>query len=824
LFSHRVLSSFLIVLGSLIVPAAGSRLVAQPTAPTVRTLSATERVITLEGIPARTAQGPVHATPPPPPPVDLEESEETQPPAPVTVDRIVIPPARAAATANDFLNVTQAPGTFTIVRDSALTPPSGFSSSVNEPNIGGQGDAIFTTHNWYSDVSTNNGASYSYISPFDTFPNTPADFSAGFCCDQRVVQDSSRNLVFWYLQYISTGTTTITNGVRIAVAHGQAGLAANSWHYYDFTPGQFGLSDKWFDFPHMQASANDLYFTTNIFTGAGTFYGALIVRMPLAQLDAGSPLTVSSYLTTTFGSIMAVPGSAAEGTRPGRTTMYFAAVFSSNSLKVLIWPEANPAPTVSDVGGLASSNVSSSFVCTGPDGLNPCTRANSRAQTGWITDTELGILWSSAQNGAARPYPYTRVAILNPSTLAVISQPDIYSATSAWLYPAISVNERGHLGGVIDNLGGNILPTLRALIRDDLSPDPVTSGWETYSVATSTNGTSGRWGDYNGTVAHEKYPRTWLAVGHVQNGNSANSGSQTHNLWFGRERDTSPALSVAFAGSGGGTVTSSPAGINCGAACSASFALGTQVTLTPSANPLSQFTGWSGACAGTGPCVVTVDAAKSVTATFILQTVTKIGTGTGTVTSSPAGINCGATCNALFGGGTPVTLTAAPGAGSLFLGWSGACSGTASCLLTMDAAKTATATFSPVSAMDFYTVAPCRLLDTRVNGSGGPLISAVPRLFPGAGTCGVPADAAAIVVNLAAVAPATPGVVGYVTLYPGNGSAPVASSINFSAGDVRSNNAVLLLSTDTLGKLGAQSFVSNGGGVDVVIDVTGYYK
>ncbi len=830
---HRVLSSSLI---SLLILPLGSRLAAQqqpappagPRVVSVRELSASERVMILEGIPARTAQGPVHTSPPPPPPVDLAESEETQPPAPMIVDRITIPPSRTAQTGGDLLNVTQAPGTFTVLRDSALTPPFGYSSSVNEPNVGGQGDAIFTTHNWYADISTDNGATYSYISPYDTFPNTPPDFSGGLCCDQRVAQDSSRNLVFWYLQYVNNGASPISSGVRVAVAHGQAGLAANSWHYYDFTPSQFGLSDKWFDFPHLQASANDLYFTTNIFSGTGAFYGGLVVRMPLAQLDAGSPLTVSSYLSTTFGSIMAVTGAAAEGSRPGRTTMYFASVYSSTSLKVLSWPESSPSPTVSDVTGLASTNGSSTYICNGPDGLNPCTRANPRAQTGWITDTELGIMWTSAQNGSARPYPYTRVAILNPSTLAVISQPDIYSTTSAWLYPAVSVNERGHLGGVIDNLGGNTLPTLRALIRDDLSPDPVTSGWETYAIATSTNGTSGRWGDYNGTMPHEKYPRTWLAVGHVQNGNSSDSGSQTHNIWFGRERDTSPALSLAFAGSGGGTVTSSPAGLNCGSACSASFNLGTVVTLTPHPNGLSLFTGWSGACSGTGTCSVTIDAAKSVTATFVLQsvtlTVTKAGTGTGTVTSSPAGINCGAACSALFTGGAPVTLTAAPGTGSLFLGWSGACSGTASCLLTMDGVKTATATFSPVNAMDFYTVSPCRLLDTRVSGAGGPLLSAVPRLFTAAGTCGIPVDAAAIEVNIAAVAPATAGTAGYVTLYPGNGAAPVASSINFSAGTTRSNNAVVLLSTDTLGKLAAQSFVSNGGGVDVVIDVTGYYK
>lgn len=74
--------------------------------------------------------------------------------------------------------------------------------------------------------------------------------------------------------------------------------------------------------------------------------------------------------------------------------------------------------------------------------------------------------------------------------------------------------------------------------------------------------------------------------------------------------------------------------------------------------------------------------------------VTKAGTGSGAVTSSPAGINCGGTCSAVFNAGTLVTLTAAPAADSLFAGWGGACSGTASCVVTMDAAKSVTATFN----------------------------------------------------------------------------------------------------------------------------------
>ena len=70
-------------------------------------------------------------------------------------------------------------------------------------------------------------------------------------------------------------------------------------------------------------------------------------------------------------------------------------------------------------------------------------------------------------------------------------------------------------------------------------------------------------------------------------------------------------------------------------------------------------------------------------ATTVTLSVSKTGTGTGTVTSSPAGIACGATCSLSVAAGTPVTLTATPASGSTFGGWSGACSGTAACTLTM---------------------------------------------------------------------------------------------------------------------------------------------
>ena len=159
------------------------------------------------------------------------------------------------------------------------------------------------------------------------------------------------------------------------------------------------------------------------------------------------------------------------------------------------------------------------------------------------------------------------------------------------------------------------------------------------------------------------------------------------------------SLVVTRAGNGSGTVTSAPSGINCGADCSEAYAPGTPVTLTATAAVGSTFTGWSGSCSGPGACAVTMNMSHMVTATFTLNqylvTVAKAGTGSGTVTSSPAGITCGNDCTETVNHGSMTMLTAVAAAGSTFAGWSGGgCSGTGTCTVTATAATTVTATFT----------------------------------------------------------------------------------------------------------------------------------
>jgi hypothetical protein len=155
-------------------------------------------------------------------------------------------------------------------------------------------------------------------------------------------------------------------------------------------------------------------------------------------------------------------------------------------------------------------------------------------------------------------------------------------------------------------------------------------------------------------------------------------------------------LTVTRTGTGTGTVTG--AGINCGNDCTETLYSGQQILLTAAANNDSDFTGWSGGeCSGTEPCTVTVTADTTVQAAFTLKpkyalTVSKIGAGTGKVTSSPAGINCGTDCTEDYMSGTPVTLSNTPDFNSYFVGWSGACTSTP-CQVSMTQARSVSADF-----------------------------------------------------------------------------------------------------------------------------------
>ncbi len=163
-------------------------------------------------------------------------------------------------------------------------------------------------------------------------------------------------------------------------------------------------------------------------------------------------------------------------------------------------------------------------------------------------------------------------------------------------------------------------------------------------------------------------------------------------------------LTINKDGTGEGTVTGSLDLINCGVDCTALFEEGTEITLTAAPNQFSNFAGWTGGgCSGTAECHVVITEDITITATFDsvqvpLQktlTVQPVGSGTGIVTDSLGGINCGSDCTELYNIGTEVVLSASPDSGSEFEGWSGGgCSGTGECILIMEEDITVNASFN----------------------------------------------------------------------------------------------------------------------------------
>lgn len=123
--------------------------------------------------------------------------------------------------------------------------------------------------------------------------------------------------------------------------------------------------------------------------------------------------------------------------------------------------------------------------------------------------------------------------------------------------------------------------------------------------------------------------------------------------------------------------------------------------------------------------------------------------------------------------------------------------------------------------LDFYTLSPCRLMDTRLSPApnGAPAIHPGQRIFKATGLCGIPPTAKALAVNVTVLDPA---VQGHLRLFPGNAQPPGTSTINFAPGTNRANNAMVMLASSGSGALGI--FSSAPVPVHVLIDVSGYFQ
>jgi hypothetical protein len=334
--------------------------------------------------------------------------------------------------------------------------------------------------------------------------------------------------------------------------------------------------------------------------------------------------------------------------------------------------------------------------------------AATQAKAVHVTELRSAINTLRTRNGLP-VFAFTDPSLTSGSYVRAVHVTELRAALDA-VYDAIGLARKPFIDGALT--AGFII---RRAHIEQLRDAVRAADWFILSVSKAGNGsgtvTSSPSGINCGSTCTRAFPPgtvvtlTASAASSTFTGwSGACTGTGTCQVTLSEDRSvtatfTSHTLTVSKSGAGSGTITSSPAGINCGSDCSEGYAVNTNVALTPTPASNSYFVNWTGACSGSGACSVAMTADRSVGAVFAVKlphtlTVTKTGSAPGTVTSSPAGIDCGADCSEVYYTTDVVTLTASAPSGSYFANWTGACTGGGTCTLTMTSDVTVGATFN----------------------------------------------------------------------------------------------------------------------------------
>jgi hypothetical protein len=380
-------------------------------------------------------------------------------------------------------------------------------STICEPTAAANNQQRMITGNWFASTSTNGGSAWTLVDPFTRFPAS----AGGFCCDQVVLYNPRHRIWIWLLQYSAAASGS--NIFRLAVCRD---TAFGSWYYWDFAPQSLNAAwtNMWFDYPDMAFTDANLFVTFNAFIG-DDWQRAVVFRFPLATLAAGTSLGYRWWSTTNNGSIRLCRGAG--------PIMYMGSHNTLSQIRVFHWPDSATGIGSTDVNVRAWT--AGSYSAPGPGGVDWLTRLDSRITGAWVGAGTIGFMWS-ANRDTSHPLPFIRVVRINESTKAVIDEPDLWSRTSAWAYPAAATNARGQVGISAFFGGGSRHPSHVVGVRTG-------SSWSTKITKTSSHGPSTpSWGDYLSCHAHHDDGTHWVASGYTLQGGSARTNIEPRSVQF----------------------------------------------------------------------------------------------------------------------------------------------------------------------------------------------------------------------------------------------------------------------------------------------------
>ncbi|MEX0306444.1 MAG: hypothetical protein AB3N12_03560 [Ruegeria sp.] len=376
-------------------------------------------------------------------------------------------------------------------------------STVNEPSVAAAGPAVFMSGNWFASASTDDCATWSFMDPETFLPPT----GAGFCCDQLVLFDGARNIWIWILQYRRSPDGT--NVFRIAVTD-TADFPTTGWHWWDIGPGTLDPSwtDVWLDYPDAAISAGHLYVTFNVFRG-NDWQRSVVMKFPLDVLASGGNLGFRWWGTNQAASLRLTQQGAPSA------MMYFASnsTGSNSRVRVFSWPDGDDSIRWWNVPVTPWSHTISSIAPNGRDWLQRC---DQRITGGAIGSDLLTFAWTAGAD-ANRPHAYCRTVVIDRFSMQVVDNPDIWSQTRAWAYPAISTNASGTLGVTAFYGGGDRNPGMVVGARDTSD-----NRWVLRYARIGTDSPSdGKWGDYLNCRPDVPNSNNWVASGFTLEGSEA---------------------------------------------------------------------------------------------------------------------------------------------------------------------------------------------------------------------------------------------------------------------------------------------------------------
>lgn len=406
------------------------------------------------------------------------------------------------------------------------------SSTLAEPAAASDQREVFYAGNTYQSRSTNSGSSWVGAG---AYPAGPSD-APSVCCDGDAVHTSNTDTTFNSILYQNSAGT---NGVvRIFVRDSTISGGVDCTYTIDPAGASNNIVP---DYPHIAASNNFLYLSTNNLQNGSTSVGAQTRRFNLSQIASCQSVTTNTFTfnSSSIGQRVHVP------VENATTTMYWGQLDNATTFRVFSWPESTTS--VSQTTRSVASSTFANPNCNGGTGnFDWIERSTAWTITGFRMRGATGggtleFLWNVAPD-SQHTQAHLHGAVFRTSDLSLLAQPRVFNNSNCFGFPALGANQFGEYALSVGFGGDNVANSGTSARGTVAVDDSSSAGFFFPSVQTTATGThnrsDGRFGDYFTVRNNERCPNTWNATNYaLLNGNTSASHVNARYVEFQSSSD-----------------------------------------------------------------------------------------------------------------------------------------------------------------------------------------------------------------------------------------------------------------------------------------------